>query len=185
MCPSLMFRFKIMIQATSKATTTRHDKSSLNHESKLTMLKARSRWSHDLCKHVVYMLIYLAAVYAKSVHPSDSPHLFRIRPSETPTYRPSPAGSKATPGEAPVKFTTFADHITGTEDFRQCEDFVTELATRDENCDDLYDHCCEHNGKHRHCGGWWDLDTALRIGLEDIHLKHLNGVLFYGTPILF
>lgn len=154
MCPSLMFRFKIMIQATSKATTTRHDKSSLNHESKLTMLKARSRWSHDLCKHVVYMLIYLAAVYAKSVHPSDSPHLFRIRPSETPTYRPSPAGSKATPGEAPVKFTTFADHITGTEDFRQCEDFVTELATRDENCDDLYDHCCEHNGKHRHCGGW-------------------------------
>ncbi|CAN7013845.1 unnamed protein product [Brassica oleracea var. botrytis] len=113
-----------MIQATSKATTTRHDKSSLNHESKLTMLKARSRWSHDLCKHV------------------------------TPTYRPSPAGSKATPGEAPVKFTTFADHITGTEDFRQCEDFVTELATRDENCDDLYDHCCEHNGKHRHCGGW-------------------------------
>ncbi|CAF1849903.1 hypothetical protein HID58_060818 [Brassica napus] len=115
-----------MIQATSKATTTRHDKSSLNHEAKLTMLKARSRWSHDLCKH-------------------GDP--------TTPPYRPSPDGSKATPGEAPVKLTTFADHITRTEDFRQCEDFVTELATRDENCDDRYDHCCEHNGKHRHCGG--------------------------------
>ncbi|WZZ52221.1 hypothetical protein YC2023_052328 [Brassica napus] len=123
MCPSLMFRFKIMIQATSKATTTRHDKSSLNHEANVCEVYPSKRFTS----------------------PFQDP--------TTPPYRPSPDGSKATPGEAPVKLTTFADHITRTEDFRQCEDFVTELATRDENCDDRYDHCCEHNGKHRHCGG--------------------------------
>ena len=90
--------------------------------------------------------IPVTAVYAKSVHPSDSPRYFRIRPSETPTYRPSPAGSKAT---LRTSVSSEVNHLHGQEnvkrtgDFRQCEDAITALATRDENCDDRYDHCCE------------------------------------------
>ncbi|CAN7056938.1 unnamed protein product [Brassica rapa subsp. trilocularis] len=102
-----------MIQETSKATTTRHDKSSLNHEAKLTTLKSRSRW-----------LIYL------------------IRPSETPTYRPSPAGSKATlrtSVSSEVNHFHGQENVKRTGDFRQCEDAITAY----ENCDDRYDHCCE------------------------------------------
>ncbi|RID65089.1 hypothetical protein BRARA_D00309 [Brassica rapa] len=90
--------------------------------------------------------IPVAAVYAKSVNPSDSPRYFRIRPSETLTYRLSPAGSKATlrtrvSGE--VNHLCGQENVTRTGDFRQCEDAITALATRDENCDDRYDHCCE------------------------------------------
>ncbi|KAG5399767.1 hypothetical protein IGI04_014374 [Brassica rapa subsp. trilocularis] len=72
--------------------------------------------------------IPVTAVYAKSVHPSDSPRYFRIRPSETPTYRPSPAGSKAT---LRTSVSSEVNHLHGQEnvkrtgDFRQCEDAIT------------------------------------------------------------